>query len=116
MKTSFDEPGPAAFADGHRPCKEKEGFDIEDHEQHRDQIEFGGQAQAGAADGQHAGFEGFVLARPQALLPSRLDRPSMKAHRPTTPRRKMAKPQLWAMSPAESDMLEILIQRPSSAV
>ena len=37
----FDEPGPAAFADGHRPCKEKEGFDIEDHEQHRDQIEFG---------------------------------------------------------------------------
>ncbi|MNN96911.1 hypothetical protein D3C81_2159720 [compost metagenome] len=60
--------------------------------------------------------KGSFLARPQALLPSRLDRPSMKAHRPTTPRRKMAKPQLWAMSPAESDMLEILIQRPSSAV
>ena len=37
----FDESGPAAFADRHRPCKEKEGFDIEDHEQHRDQIEFG---------------------------------------------------------------------------
>src|SRR5450830_976641 len=45
---SFDESGPAAFADGHRPCKEKEGFDIEDHEQHRDQIEFGGEPQAGA--------------------------------------------------------------------
>src|SRR3990167_9352219 len=33
---SFDESGPAAFADGHRPGKEKEGFDIEDHEEHRD--------------------------------------------------------------------------------
>jgi hypothetical protein len=32
----------------------------------------------------------------------------MKAHRPTTPRRKMAKPQLWAMSPVASGMLVIL--------
>ncbi|MNG03652.1 hypothetical protein D3C84_867410 [compost metagenome] len=59
--------------------------------------------------------KGSFLLRPQALLPSRADRPSMKAHRPTTPRRKMAKPQLWAMSPVESGMLKILIQRPVSA-
>jgi hypothetical protein len=32
----------------------------------------------------------------------------MKAQRPTTPRRKMAKPQLWAMSPVASGMLVIL--------
>src|SRR5471032_1181100 len=58
----FDESGPAAFADGHRPGKEKKGFDVEDHEEHRDQIEFCREPQTGAAGGQHAGFERFVFA------------------------------------------------------
>jgi hypothetical protein len=51
---------------------------------------------------------GSFLLRPQAFDPRRLETPSMKAQRPTTPRRKMAKPQLWAMSPVASVMLEIL--------
>ncbi|MNV72666.1 hypothetical protein D3C71_1657720 [compost metagenome] len=61
---SVDEARPAAFADGDGPGKEEEGFDVEDHEEHRDQIEFGGEAQAGAAGGHHAGFERLVLAAP----------------------------------------------------
>src|SRR5690606_16767706 len=59
-----DEPCPAALAHRDGPCEEEQGFDIEDHEEHRDQIEFGGEAQPGVTGRNDARFEGLVLAAP----------------------------------------------------
>src|SRR5690606_17279534 len=64
---SFDQARPAAFAHRDCPSEEIEGFNVEDHEEHRDQIEFGRQAQTRAAGREHAGFEGLVLAASPGL-------------------------------------------------
>ncbi|MNU02567.1 hypothetical protein D3C72_2463180 [compost metagenome] len=55
--------------------------------------------------------KGSFLLRPMDLLPSRLETPIMKAQRPTTPSRKIAKPQLWDMMAVASDMPELLKTR-----
>lgn len=90
----LDKSGPAAFAQRNGPGKEKQGFDIEGREQHCNQIELGGKAQARVAGRNDAGLEWLVLAMSQALLSSRLEAPSMKAHKPATPNRKTANPSM----------------------
>src|SRR5690606_236002 len=64
---SADQADPGAFAHRDGPGEEKQGFNVEDHEEDRDQIKLCGETQACIAGGQNAGLEWLVLGAAPGL-------------------------------------------------
>lgn len=73
----FNKADPAAFPNGDGPGEEIERLDVEDDEEHGDQIELGGETQTGIADGFYAGFEGPVFGAAIGSSPSKAATPIM---------------------------------------
>src|SRR3546814_14777099 len=59
--TLFRSAGPTGLADRHRPGIEEQGFNVEDHEKHRDQIELRRKPQPCTAFADHARLERLVF-------------------------------------------------------
>src|SRR3546814_7006383 len=65
LDEGFDEAGPTGLADRHRPGIEEQGFNVEDHEKHRDQIDLRRKPQPCTAFADPARLERLVFcARP----------------------------------------------------
>ncbi len=77
---NLHEAGPAQVAQGHRERVEERDFDVEQQEDHRDEVELDGMTLAGIADRRHAAFVrgellGSRLSGPDEVRGNDVERP-----------------------------------------